>query len=179
MRAFLLSIVLASLIVSSDALAQSTSGFESGFTDVPYGHSGTQLLRLFYFRYSDTDHHLRAIGISPDQPRAQRLGIIYQDINGDDEYFYNISHDDFARSGISSYTYGDVCRGSCTRAISRPAGDYVFVLRGFYIYFNGDDHHIDQISIMENSGNLTVAYNDKNDDIPSFGRSTTATCRFR
>jgi hypothetical protein len=156
--------------VSSNALAQSTSDFASGSTDVPYGHSGTQLLRQFYFRYSDTDHHLRAIGISPDhispdQPRDQRLAIIYQDINGDDEYFYSINHDDFARSGISSFTtLRDVCRGSCTRTISRPAGDYVFVLRGFYIFFNGDDHHIDQISIMENSGNLTVAYNDKNDD---------------
>jgi hypothetical protein len=150
---------------ASDALAQSTSGFANGFREVAYGHVGTQLLRQFYFRYTDTDHHIRAIGISPDHPSTQRLGIIYQDINGDDRYFYNIAHDDLASSGIRSYYYGrDVCRDSCTRAISRPAGDYVFVLRGFYIYFHGDDHQIDQISIMENNGNLTVAYNDRNND---------------
>ena len=42
--------------------------------------------------------------------------------------------------------------------------DYVFVLRGFYIHYVGDDHHIDQVMIEEKDGLATVAFNDQNDD---------------
>ena len=57
------------------------------------------------------------------------------------------------------------CRGSCrTELTDKPAGDYVLVLTGFRFKFLGDDHHIEEIGILEDDQLLTHYFNDNNDD---------------
>ena len=164
LASLILLVALAS--ITTGASAQNLEGFDDGGTVVrPSPHTGMQLLRSFYFRYRSDDHHLQAIGVTPDRPAFQQAQCIFQDHNGDDDYYFHAVQQDVFPFGSAAYFYGrDICRGSCTRAIPRPSGDYVFVLRGFYMYFQGDDHHLDQIKLMENNGMLTVAFNDKNDD---------------
>lgn len=160
---------LAVMVVAhaSATLAQSTSGFSKGPATRSYSaNGGVPLMKSFYFRYTSSDHHIRAIQAMPDSPALGEISVNYQDKNTDDEYFFNVQHQPYFGT-IFARSYGrDVCVGSCTREISAPANrlDHVFVIRGFYLYFHGTDHHLDQISVKERDGQVTVAYNDKNDD---------------
>jgi hypothetical protein len=52
------------------------------------------------------------------------------------------------------------------RSAERPTGDFVFVLIGFQLSFHGDDHHINEVRIIESDGNLTVRFRDKHSAPP-------------
>jgi hypothetical protein len=164
-RTILVVLLLVVSLLAVPALAQDTQGEARGMVVRTHSHVGVQLLRSFYFRFSSSDRHIRDIRLSPDTPSVNRMTIQYQDNSQDDVYNYRIVHHDTSYAGIRTYRYGrEICKGSCIRSIPRPSGDYIFVLRGFYLYYHGTDHEIDQVGIRENNGNLTVAFNDKNDD---------------
>jgi hypothetical protein len=161
------------LLLAASAVAQSTEGFAKGLKDVEYAHNGALLLDSFDFQFTknrslaaQVDHHLTQILIAPDfgAPNKMRLG--YHDKNSDDEYFYRISHHTSTDGRVRRESRSlDICdRNKCTVRLNRPAGDFVFVLVGFQLSFRGTDHHIDELGVLENNGELTVFFNDKNDD---------------
>jgi len=161
------------MLVATSAAAQTMEGFAKGLADRNYPHVGALLLDSFDFQFtknrnlaSEVDHHLQQILIAPDfGPGRLRLG--YHDKNSDDEYFYRISHVSVNNSRIQSARRNlDICsdRGKCTVRLAKPAGDFVFVLVGFQLSFRGTDHHIDEIGLLENNGDLTVFFNDKSDE---------------
>ena len=89
----------------------------------------------------------------------------------DDDYCYNVTHFDISDARIRQVTRGrDVCRGTCTVRLDKPAGDFVFVLIGYQLQFYGDDNHIKEIKMLENNGDFTVAYRDQelNDPTDTF-----------
>lgn len=143
---------------------------ETGFSDgglemLNFSHSGVPLLDSFYFRYTDTDHHLAQILIHPDaQPGTMQLG--FHDKNRDDDYFFRVMHrviDDASVVRVDRSL--DLCTGTCVRDIERPSGDVVFVLVGFQLAFTGGrDHHINVMQISERNGRLIVRFADKNFD---------------
>ena len=105
-------------------------------------------------RAKGSQHH-------PGDPRVRGY-------NSDDPYFYNIT---FARY------FGSIVRGSTTEfgrggritfPVNAPAdrANFAFVIRGFYVQYRGDDHHIQELGIQESNGRVTVALNDHNDDDP-------------
>lgn len=152
--------------VAATAAAQSAEGFAKGYTQDIFHVDGASLMKSFYFRFSDSDHHIRAIEVQPHKPSLGQIAINFQDKNGDDEYYYHIQSQPY---------YGLIWQRSTERVASKGAdvmqlqappdlANWVFVIRGFYIYYHGTDHHIDQISVLEEDGRVTVAYNDKNDD---------------
>jgi hypothetical protein len=154
----------------ADLLAGSTvvEGFDDGgLTDRPFSHTGVPLLSSFYFRYIDTDHHILQILVFPDWIQdVIRLG--YHDVNSDDDYFFKIIHQITDGPGILRFSRSlDICSESeCTVPIERPTGDFVFVLIGFQLSFHGDDHHINEVRIIESDGNLTVRFRDKHSAPP-------------
>ena len=181
MKAFGASVLL-SMLVTTSALAQSIEGFGKGLTDRDYPHVGTPLLKAFQFHYGviiapdscgelpafwvQEDHHLTQILIAPDfSPGKIRIG--FHDKNGDDKYFYRLSHHSVSNPRIQQFTRTlDICgeQGKCTVRLDKPKGDFVFVLVGFQLSFRGTDHHIDEVGILEKDGELTVFFNDRNDD---------------
>ncbi len=125
-------------------------------------HTGVSLLRSFYFRFLNGDHHLGAITVGPERPDFGQTTLIFKDDNGDDPYTYHTQHAPVNPSGMVIGNFGqEICRGICTFPINRPAGDYIFVLRGFAFSWIGNDHHLQHIGIYEQSGNLTVAFHDQ------------------
>jgi len=166
-RNFAVALALAGIAFTVPARAQSASGFSSGgYTNPSFSVQGAPLMKSFYFKYQSDDHHLRAIQVQPHNPTLGRIAINYQDQNGDDDYFYNIVSQPYYGSIFQRSTNREVCVGQCTVQIARPGDpqNWTFVIKGFYLYFHGTDHHIDRLSVTESNGQLTVAYNDKNDD---------------
>lgn len=162
-------IALSAACVSGLAMAENLQGNGKGFIIKSLGltQNGAPLLQSFYFRYSDDDHHISAIEVAPNVPAANKASLAFSDKNRDDGYFYNITFAPYFGEIFRRTDAREHCtRGTCTYPIQAPPNraDYVFVLRGFYIYYVGDDHHIDQIKVQENNGQVTVAFNDKNDD---------------
>jgi len=161
------------LLLASSAVAQTVEGFGKGLEDRDYPHTGALLLDSFDFQFtknrnlsSQVDHHLTQILVAPDFGTQNKMRLGYHDKNSDDEYFYRISHHTSTDARIRRDSRSlDICdRNKCTVRLSRPAGDFVFVLVGFQLSFRGTDHHIDEVGVMENNGELTVFFNDKNDD---------------
>lgn len=160
-------LALAGLSFATTASAQTASAISSGgYTNPAFGVDGAPLMKSFYFKYQSDDHHLRAIQVQPHNPTLGKIAINYQDHNGDDDYFYNIVSQPYYGSIFQRSTERIACAGQCTIPIARPGDpqNWTFVIRGFYLYFAGDDHHIDRVSITESNGNVTAAFNDKNDD---------------
>jgi hypothetical protein len=141
-------------------------GFDNGgFAFRDFSYTGVPLLDSFYFQYTSKDHHLTQILIRPDaEPNRMQLG--FHDKNSDDDYYFKVMHRMVADPRVQRFSRGlDLCTGSCTREITKPEGDFVFVLTGFQLSFTGGrDHHINQVGILETDGNLTVRFNDKNFD---------------
>lgn len=125
-----------------------------------YQVDGTPLLDSFYFNFTDTDHHIQAILVKPESPIPDRIELLYKDKSYNREYFYNVSHFDHLDSDIRSDKIFDFCVGFCIRSLQKPFGNYVFVIKGFSFFFRGTDHHIDEIEIIENDGNVKVSFND-------------------
>lgn len=160
------------LLLASSAVAQTVEGFGKGLEDRDYPNTGTLLLDSFDFQFTknrnlatQVDHHLMQILVAPGLP-VNKIRVGYHDKNSDDEYFFRISHHTSTDSRIRRDSRSlDICdRNKCTVRLSRPAGDFVFVLVGFQLSFRVTDHHIDEVGVMENNGELTVFFNDRNDD---------------
>jgi len=159
---------LSASLVCSTALAFDQQGSSGGsFVSLLDPTSARTLLGSFWFDFSDGDHHIKNIGtiarVSPD-----RTFIHYNDKNSDDSFTYFVRQPTVGNTVIErrlSIATSENCQnpGLCRTTIGTMAG-YTFVLQGFYMSFEGTDHHIDRIAVYESGGVLTVAYNDKNDD---------------
>lgn len=151
----------------ADATAMNLQGYAKGGLqrDVPANSGG--LLQSFYFDFTDEDHHFGKMSLlqvnNMDPPK---VGIEYSDSNGDDRYAYDITLAPFPGELPPFTKRSEICKGSCTIDLEKPQtmANLVFVLRGFDIRYIGGDHHIDQIKIVEQDGQATVALNDQNDD---------------
>lgn len=162
-------IALSLACASGHALAENLQGHARGFITPAIGltQNGAPLLQSFYFRYTKADHHIAAIEVVPNVPAINEASLAFSDKNRDDPYFYNVTFAPYFGEIFRRTEGREHClNGHCTFPLQAPPNraDYVFVLRGFYIYYVGDDHHIDQIKVEENDGLATVAFNDKNDD---------------
>jgi len=136
------------------------SGVGHGTVLPSFGGSGTPLLDQFEYRYSNSDHHLKTVA---SRPGAGFIEIAFADSNGDDEYSFRHIYQRVS-FGVSTGSMHNQCGGgACTRTISRPPGDVVFVITGFKFDFGGD-HHIDSIGIVESNGQLTTWFDDQNND---------------
>jgi len=162
----LAAIALAGL--PATALSENLQGHGKGFITRPMSASqnGAALLQSFYFRFTSDDHHFGAIEVVPNVPAINRASLAFSDKNRDDQYFYNITFAPYFGEIFRRTEGREFCKGSCSFPIQGPANraNFVFVIRGFYIYYHGGDHHIDQIKIQERDGLVTVALNDQNDD---------------
>lgn len=168
-RAALLASALATAVaVPVTAQAQSASGYANGYATTNLRVDGAPLLKSFYFRYENEDHHLAGVEVQPHSPALGRLSLMFQDDNGDDRYFYNVQFSPYYGEIFRRNHPREYCTDTCTVPVAAPPNlqDYVFVITGFYIYYRGGDHHIDEIRITEDSGKVTVAFNDQNDDDP-------------
>jgi hypothetical protein len=143
-------------------------GFSSGGYIYPaYNAAGVPLLDSFYFRYTDTDHHLTSLAALPQADGKIMLALADQD-NGD-PYYYSVEHKRRAESGIITGSFVDFCTSHCVHPLTPPtpphAGiSYVFALRGFRFYFRDGDHHIDQIAIVREPNGVHTYFNDKDDN---------------
>lgn len=124
------------------------------------------LMDSFYFQYTENDHHLSQVMILLDSPEQGQMQLGYHDINLDDDYYFKIIHRPVSDPRIRTFSRDlDLCVGSCNVAIDRPAGDFVFVLMGFQLAYqgavNGRDRHVNMIALMENDGELRMRFGDK------------------
>lgn len=134
------------------------------------------------------DNHLNSLMVIPGgesedaSPNADlpvtnvpegRIALICQDDDADDpkdRYFYKVAHE--VESGaIDRFSIRDVgCVGKCERTLPFPQGmpsidRGIFALVGFKLFYTGGrDHHVDEIAVFEEDGELTVKFNDRNDD---------------
>lgn len=147
-------------------------GFTRGVNaSIDYPHTGVPLLDSFYLLFTrgtsttpPIDHQIHQIMVMPDHPESQKLTVGYHDLGKDDDYYYKIAHHTVADRRIIRAGAAQVgCVGRYTTPIQRPPGS-IFVLRGFQVWFHGREHEIDEFGIVEDAGNLTVFYNDRNDD---------------
>jgi hypothetical protein len=167
------------VLASSSVAAQDSNGcvnissnHDSSLFDVPFVPTGTPLLSRFGFALNHGDNHIQQILIFPGLPPGMmRLDFSDEDPTGifsNDDYCFNVTHFDIVDTRIRQVTRGlDICdAGNCTVQLDKPAGDFVFVLIGFQFSFRATDHHIKEVSILENSGLLTVGYHDEHFDAP-------------
>jgi hypothetical protein len=88
-------------------------------------------------------------------------------VNLVDDYYFNVAHHILTDPRIERFDTGlDIGVGSATRGISTPSplSDFVFVLLGFQLAFRAVDHHINEVGILENDGEVTVHFADQNFD---------------
>lgn len=163
------TLALCAACAGHPAIAENLQGHGKGFLqrDLGLTQNGAPLLQSFYFRYTSKDHHIAAIEVAPGVPAINKASLAFSDRNRDDRYFYNVTFAPYFGEIFRRTEGREHClHGRCTFPLQAPPNraDYVFVLRGFYIYYVGDDHHIDQVMIEEKDGLATVAFNDQNDD---------------
>jgi len=149
-----------------------------GLTVRAFPSDGVPLLDSFYFMYTQcqnfscfgqVDHNITQILIAPNFPEPNQIELGFHDVNLDDDYYFNVAHHILTDPDprIERFDTGlDLGVGSVTRGISTPSpvSDFVFVLLGFQLAFRGVDHFINEIGIIENDGEVTVHYADKNFD---------------
>lgn len=145
------------------AAVEEVSGFGFGSITRTFDQPGTPLVDHFYFRFSDDDHHFGHMSAWPQSNGT--ILVAFQDQNSDDEYFYRVAHQRVSSTGLVLGSFADICLTRCVRTISRPAGDYVFVLTGFrFFYIGGRDRHFDEIGVIESNGTVTTWLNDRAQD---------------
>jgi hypothetical protein len=147
---------------------------EQGLNDRSFSHTGVPLLASFDFQFQDgllgsIDRHIQQILINPNpdfEPDKMQLG--YHDSDKDTDYEYMIVHQIVDAPGILRLRRSlDICSEiECSVPIERPTGDFVFVLVGFQLSYQGTDHHIKRVRLLEWDGNLKIRFRDNNDDPP-------------
>jgi len=163
-------------LTSVSAIAQDENGCvdidknHGSLFDAPFVPSGTPLLSRFGFDLSHgRDNHIKQILVWPGLPPGMiRLDFSDDDPFGgvftsNDDYCFNVTHINMVDARIRQVTRGlDICDApQCTVPLDRPNGDFVFVLIGFQFSFREHDNHIKEIAILENNGQLTVAFHDR------------------
>lgn len=132
-----------------------------------YSSETTPLLESFSFRFGNGDHHIQEIWLQTEHigVSGDEIHLGFHDKNWDDPYNYRVRHVFVpARAGVVDSVEG-TCRGRCTAALTPPpTPEHRFVLIGFGMSFLNDDKHIDEIGLRAVGTELTVAFNDKNDD---------------
>jgi hypothetical protein len=169
MRVRLASVLaLCGLCVTSSAAAFDIQGSSAGpFESVADPTSDKTLLGGFWFDYTDDDHHMKTLAVVARTAPARTI-VHYNDKNSDDPFTYFVRQSVVPNTVLertASVTTSQNCEsaGLCRISIGTMSG-YTFVLQGFYLSFEGTDHHVDRIAVFESGGVLTIAYNDKNDD---------------
>jgi hypothetical protein len=127
-----------------------------------YNPSGTPMLDHFYFRDVNDDQHIRHVSALPTLFGV--VDISFEDASSGEQWEYRVALQDVSAAGLVPGEFSQRCYGRCTKELARPAGNYVFVISGFSFLFRGGDHHIDEIGVMENGGELVTYFNDQNDD---------------
>jgi hypothetical protein len=166
-------------IESNPAVGAVSSNLEEGFANGgpvvrAFPGAGTPLLNGFYFQYTNDahelaarlDHHVQQVMLMPGFPEPGRIELGLHENGSDADYYFKVRHVLVQNNRIRSFSRGlDIGRGRNVEIpIDRPAGDNVFVLCGFQLAYRGDDHHIDEIGIVESGGAVKVRINDRNDD---------------
>lgn len=157
--------IAGSSVIGASAQTTTLSGFGEGTLQRNFSVAGVPLLKSFFFDFgAGEDHHLLHVSVYPET--NGKITLAFEDNDGNDEFFYHIEYEATAVGGAVVDSASGVCKGTCTKAIWRPSpiSNYVFVLRGFRIYYHGVDHHIDEIALYESNGQLHVRFNDKNND---------------
>jgi hypothetical protein len=159
------------------------------FLPFPSPSQGVPLLKSFFFHYarcakylpgtnnpepsclSGVDNHLGTMLIAPNSPTQNEIHLTFADQNFADLIYYDVQHYIVTDPRITTEVVGDVGFGHTTKTISRrpPAGNYVFVLRGFQLNFTGArDNHINEVGIMAdavpqnpNKLKLNIFFHDK------------------
>ena len=162
----LAALAVATVPASADEIGtqvvQEARDIATGPTNVPYNTSGTLLLDHFFFRDVNDDQHLKVMEV---RPASGRLYVAFSDESLDEQFEYRVAHQRVTWTGlVRGRVVNNSCRRMCATNLTKPAGDYVFILAGFRFEFTGGDHHIDQIGIEEHEGRLVHYFNDKNDD---------------
>lgn len=125
------------------------------------------LLGSFFLKFSDdsdgspNNHEINTIMVQPSSIE-NIINIALREEGGDDEYFYNIFYHTVGTGVLDGIA--EPCLAHCTRTVSPPSSNHVFVIAGFYFYYQGDEHHMDEVGILENNGEIDVYFNDKNND---------------
>lgn len=158
---------MAAQVAARDASIQALnelSGSGHGTVTRSVSASGVPLLARFSYLFTDSDHHIRQIEAMP-LAQQSAVEIAFADLNGDDNYNYRVSHEWVDPTGIVQATFHGNCAGECTGTLlTRPAGDFVFVLTGFRFTYDSEDHHLGKIAVSENNSRLTTAFEDLNGD---------------
>jgi hypothetical protein len=155
----------ASALAATNASAETAAGFSSGgYTYPTYNAAGVALLDSFYFRYTDTDHHLASLSVKPESNGTVMLA--FADHNNDDDYYYTVEHKRRSDAGIITGSFVDFCNGSCLYPLASPGAGYVFALRGFRFYYRNGDHQMNQVGILREATGVRTFFNDKNSDDP-------------
>ena len=116
------------------------------------------VLTGFSLSYTVGDHHIDKIGVFEE---AGDLHVVMNDKNNDDAFFYTINY---------AYVPGDLVEltdrvsGSAKGQDGAEIALGTPVLSGFLFNYSNKDHHIRRISVESRSGNIQVAYHDKNSD---------------
>jgi hypothetical protein len=161
--------ILALLCTSAAAQHDCVSIAHNGnsLAEKQFNHSPTPLLSVFNFRLSQSDNNIKGIVIWPDL-QASTILLNFFDKSAGHDYCFDVDHFDITDRRIQSAAKVDYCvDGQCTVPLNKPDGDFVFVLTGFRLNFEQDDHYIKDIAIHEDNGQLTVAYNDRHVDAPN------------
>jgi hypothetical protein len=142
--------------------------------DFPPPSSGVALLSSFYFLYTDggtfnpIDKHLQQMLLMPNEPMSNQIWVGYHDERPnehDDEFYFHFSYLLVTAPELALFDSGVIFgTGSSTQPIPPLEDNHVFVLMGFDIGYRADDHHVNQIGILEDGNNVTAYFNDENSD---------------
>jgi len=131
----------------------------------PLGSPFPSVLALAGFKLfftGDRDHHVDEIGVFFE---GRDLVVVFNDRNDDDVFGYLV---DFVRISplgqnvVTGSSSGTTANGSEFPLPIPPGADWV--LRGFHFDFNSADHHLRDLGVLREGGQLKVIYADRNGD---------------
>jgi hypothetical protein len=150
------------------------NGTDKGAIQRDFPADRVALLSSFYFLYTDggtfnpIDKHLQQMLLLPNDPVPDKAWVGYHDEqpkDSDDEFYFQFRYllvtDPRIQLFDSGVVYGT---GRSTQPIPELEADHVFVLMGFDLGYRADDHHVNQIGILEDNNGITVFFNDENAD---------------
>jgi hypothetical protein len=136
--------------------------------------NGLPVLNGFRFRFTESDHELRGIGVMPGTNSAVTLSFF--DKNGDDPFdaeaaFTNLSGDGLARGSVIAAGEGQFDIPLPTNVTLRPPNSRL-VLVGFNFWRVDDDHHVRMIGVwLQDARNVArVMLGDDSSKITDYNR---------
>lgn len=167
-RSFVIAALACATLLTTQARAFDQQGSSAGpFVSLYDPTSEPTLLGGFWFDFTNDDHHLKTIAVMA-RTAPDRTILHFNDKNSDDPFTYftrQVVTTNAVLQRTASVATSQNCErpGLCNLSIGTFRG-YVFVLQGFYLSYEGTDHHMNRIAVFENNGTLTIAFNDKNGD---------------